>query len=40
MAAGKKKGAAGSGGSGGTTSCPECHKRYPWREGLEGKKVK
>jgi hypothetical protein len=38
MAAGKKKGAAGSGG--GTTSCPECHKRYPWRDGLEGKKVK
>src|SRR5687768_8611802 len=30
--------AAGSGA--GTTSCPECHKRYPWRDGLEGKKVK
>ena len=25
---------------GGTTSCPECHKRYPWRDKLEGKKVK
>jgi hypothetical protein len=24
----------------GTTSCPECHKRYPWRDSLEGKKVK
>src|SRR5688500_4668994 len=30
--------AAGSGA--GTTSCPECHKRYPWRDSLEGKKVK
>jgi hypothetical protein len=39
MAAGK--GAAGAGkGGGGTTSCPECHKRYPWRDSLEGKKVK
>jgi predicted Zn finger-like uncharacterized protein len=24
----------------GTTSCPNCHKRFPWRDGLEGKKVK
>ncbi|MGB7158973.1 MAG: hypothetical protein WBD40_12950 [Tepidisphaeraceae bacterium] len=30
--------AAGEGA--GTTSCPECHKRYPWRDNLEGKKVK
>lgn len=34
MAAGKGEGGAG------TTSCPECHKRYPWRDSLEGKKVK
>ena len=27
-------------GDGGTTSCPNCHKRYPWRDSLEGKKVK
>src|SRR5215218_7695509 len=24
----------------GTTSCPECHKRYPWRDSLERKKLK
>ncbi len=27
-------------GDSGTTSCPECHKRYPWRDRLEGKRVK
>ncbi|HEV2293384.1 MAG TPA: hypothetical protein VGR35_05980 [Tepidisphaeraceae bacterium] len=33
--------AAGNGARGaGTTSCPNCHKRYPWRDSLEGKKVK
>ena len=31
--------AAGEGGAG-TTSCPACHKRYPWRDALDGKKVK
>lgn len=34
MAAGEGQGGAG------TTSCPNCHKRYPWRDSLEGKKVK
>ncbi len=33
--------AAGEGEGGmGTTSCPDCHKRYPWRDGLEGRKLK
>jgi len=27
-------------GDGGTTSCPKCHKKYPWRDNLDGKKVK
>jgi hypothetical protein len=41
-AAGKPKGGARGGGSGGggTTSCPNCRKRYPWRDSLAGKKVK
>jgi len=30
--------AAGEGA--GTTSCPSCNKRYPWRDELEGRKVK
>ncbi len=31
--------AAGEGAAG-STSCPNCRKRYPWRDSLEGKKVK